>query len=261
VSASPAAREGRRARKPVHYRGRKVPKTTVDTAERLLDVFNETTGSGLGARKGDGRPSPALKQVVGALLDREAPAEVWERGVRAMLADPPDWIEDRITVGHLFGPRAAEHTLARGRTDTSPRRAAAADVRGRTGARSPSTSRRGRPRHDARRDRTALQQVTRRWGPVPAARRLRSTSGSPTWSSSTADQVEHAIRRLSGREFPPNSGQVAAEIRRDLQGPAPGFDEMLGAVWRALPLRVFITAGSTARPGSTRRARPRRPSP
>jgi hypothetical protein len=37
--------------------------------------------------------------------------------VRAMLADPPDWIEDRITVGHLFGPRAAEHTLARGRAD------------------------------------------------------------------------------------------------------------------------------------------------
>jgi hypothetical protein len=109
--------------KPVTYRGRTVAKRTVQFAERLLDVFNEATGGKSGSRTGDGRASQPLKQIVGALVERpDESDEVWERGVRAMLADPPDWVEDRVMVGHVFGPRAAEHTLARGRGDASPPR-------------------------------------------------------------------------------------------------------------------------------------------
>lgn len=116
----PAARKGAHARgaapKPVTYRGRTVARSIVEQAGQLLDVFNASAGQELGARTGDGRASQALKQIVGALLERDGePVEVWERGVRAMVADPPGWIEDRFSVGHVFGPKAAEHTLARGR--------------------------------------------------------------------------------------------------------------------------------------------------
>lgn len=125
--ASVPAREGR---KPVTYRGRTVPRPTVQAAEHLLDVFADATGSRLAPRTGDGRPSQALKQIVGALLERpDEPSDVWERGVRAMVADPPGWIDGRLMVGHLFGPRAAEHTITRGRSDhaTVPRRGGRVD--------------------------------------------------------------------------------------------------------------------------------------
>lgn len=52
--------------------------------------------------------------------------------------------------------------------------------------------------------------------------------------------VEAAVLRLGDREFPPTCGHVAAEVRRALQGPPPGFDDMLAAVWAALPQRVFL---------------------
>jgi hypothetical protein len=115
----PAARERTReapAAKPVSYRGRTVPRPVVATAERLLGVFNDATGGQLAARGRMGQATAALKQIVGALLERpDEPVEVWERGVRSMAADPPSWVETRLMVGHVFGPRAAEHTLARGR--------------------------------------------------------------------------------------------------------------------------------------------------
>lgn len=104
-------------RKPVSYRGRTVPRQTVQDAERLLDIFNEATRGQLAARGRQGQATAALKQIVGALLEHEETVEVWELGVRAMVADPPSWIEDRFTVGHLFGPKASGHTLARGRGD------------------------------------------------------------------------------------------------------------------------------------------------
>lgn len=118
-----AAREGAPARgagqpkpKPVTYRGRTVPLTVVEIAEQLLAAFNDATSGQLAARGRQGQATAALKQIVGALLERpDESLEVWERGVRSMIAEPPSWIDGRFTVGHLFGLRAAEHTLARGR--------------------------------------------------------------------------------------------------------------------------------------------------
>ena len=111
-----AAREPRpSATRRVTYRRRPVPPPVVEEAEQLLAVFNDATHSRLAATAADGGPSPGLRQIIGALLERPDTLDVWERGVRAMVADPPNWIDGPFIVGHIFGPNAAEHTLARGR--------------------------------------------------------------------------------------------------------------------------------------------------
>lgn len=102
-----------RASSPVRYRGKAVAAETVDAAERLLASFGEATSRSLGARDAAGRPSPALKQIVGALLARpDVDAAQWEQAVRNTAANPPDWVDGQLQIGHVFGERAAEWALA-----------------------------------------------------------------------------------------------------------------------------------------------------
>jgi DNA-binding transcriptional ArsR family regulator len=110
------SREGARARpKPMTYGRLKVPTETAEMAERLLATFNDATGSNLGGRKADGSPTGHLKQIVGAVMDREGEASEadWHAAIRNTAANPPQWVEGRrLTLGHVFGARAADHALA-----------------------------------------------------------------------------------------------------------------------------------------------------
>lgn len=102
-----------RERRPVSYRGRRVDEQLVLSAERLLGVFCDAAGRCIGARRDGGTASPALTQVIGALLARpDVPEATWEAAVRAIVADPPDWIDSQLQLGHVFGERAAEWALA-----------------------------------------------------------------------------------------------------------------------------------------------------
>lgn len=104
---------GENARKPVSYRGRRVPVGTVETAEGLLAVFNEQTGRGLTSRKQDGTASDMLKQIIGAVLERPAVTrEEWARAVVNTVANPPSWLDGQMQIGHVFGGRAVEYALA-----------------------------------------------------------------------------------------------------------------------------------------------------
>lgn len=107
----------------VNYRGKRVDGDTVAAAVRLLEVFNGSTGRQLGATGADGRPSPALKQIVGAMIIRpQVSGEQWEAAIRRTVTSPPSWVEGPLQLGHVFGERAAEHALANGSTGngTSP---------------------------------------------------------------------------------------------------------------------------------------------
>lgn len=97
----------------VSYQGRRVPAATVDAAETLLAVFNEAEGRELGAWTGAGKPSPGLKQIIGALLTRDhVTVPEWERAIRNVSACPPSWVTGRLELGDVFGERAAERALS-----------------------------------------------------------------------------------------------------------------------------------------------------
>jgi helix-turn-helix protein len=115
VRAREGAQGGMRARRPFSYRGRSVSAELELQAECLLGVFNDATGKRFGPWTADGRASPTLKQVAGALLDEAEDLQVWARGIRSMAQDPPSWLDGPWTVGHMFGERARQTTLARGR--------------------------------------------------------------------------------------------------------------------------------------------------
>lgn len=116
------------ARKPITYKGRTVPRPVADDALHLLGVFNEATKGKVGAFGGNGRQSESLTRIVGALMDRPGESrETWERGIRATVANPPGWVEGRLTIGHLFGPRAADHTLSRAAASQNPVKRVASD--------------------------------------------------------------------------------------------------------------------------------------
>lgn len=101
----PVARKPVPAR-PLTYRGKRVPDDIAFLADRLLTVFAEATGR---ARRSD----PARKQVAAALMARpDVDAATWEAGVRAIVASPPSWWDGPPEVGHVFGERAADHTLS-----------------------------------------------------------------------------------------------------------------------------------------------------
>lgn len=115
-------------RKPVTYRGKTVPRPLADDAVHLLTVFNEATGGHVGAFGANGKQSENLTRIVGALTDRPGvEREVWERGVRAMVANPPGWVDGKLAIGHLFGPRAADHTLSRAAASQSGGQQVASD--------------------------------------------------------------------------------------------------------------------------------------
>lgn len=109
------ARERLRAATPrkVRYRGKTVPVDVVVGAEQLLDVFNEATGRALGAWTGDSEPSPACKQIIGAMLARpDVPVDRWEAGVRRTVESPPSFVNGGpVQIGHVFGEKAAEWAL------------------------------------------------------------------------------------------------------------------------------------------------------
>lgn len=100
--------------KPMTYSRQRVPAETLEAATRLLTTFNEATGSRLGARKRDGSVSSHLRQIVGAVIDREGEAseEDWHRAIRHTVANPPGWVDGALTLGHVFGAKAADHALA-----------------------------------------------------------------------------------------------------------------------------------------------------
>lgn len=113
--AAPARARGA-ARRPVTLADRVVPPAAVTLAEQLIDCFNAAAGARVTAWTATGQPSAALHQVLTAVMDR--PGErlaVWEHGVRAIVATPPAWVDGPVTIGHVFGARGAEHTLAHGR--------------------------------------------------------------------------------------------------------------------------------------------------
>ncbi len=118
----------------VAYRGKAVHPTYVRRAVEALRVFREATGrQGPSAVDAQGRPTPALKQVVGAIVARpEVQFSAWEAGIRRIVAQPPSWIEGPIQLGQVFGERAAEWVLAppAGRPTASPQ---APPARGRGG--------------------------------------------------------------------------------------------------------------------------------
>lgn len=117
---------GARAKaKPVTYHGKRVPDETVAAAVHLLDVFCQAARRRIGSRDGTGGASPALKQIVGALMARpEVTAPEWEQAVRNTVASPPPWVDGQVQLGHVFGERAADHALVnpgkvKGATDPS----------------------------------------------------------------------------------------------------------------------------------------------
>lgn len=96
------------------HRRRKVSPELAASAERVLSVFNDATGARFKARKRSGEPTAELKQIAGAMLDREDVTEAeWAAGVRRMAECPPSWIEGDWIVGHMFGEKASAHTVAR----------------------------------------------------------------------------------------------------------------------------------------------------
>lgn len=106
-------RAGARERKPVSYNGRRVPWATVNAAERLLAHFGEKTGSKHPPYTVHGKVRPELRQIIGALLDRDDVGEErWRRAIDNTVANPPDWVEGgKVRLGHVFGARAAQWAL------------------------------------------------------------------------------------------------------------------------------------------------------
>jgi DNA-binding transcriptional ArsR family regulator len=109
------------AREPVSYRGRRVAPLIVSNAEALLLSFSEAVGRSVRSFTSSGKPTPELKQVVGALLSHEdvTPGQ-WLSAIEATVANPPGWVEGPLQLGHVFGERAAAHALAAGRGEAAP---------------------------------------------------------------------------------------------------------------------------------------------
>lgn len=103
-------------RRPVTYRGRRVPSHIAAGAVRLLVVFTEATGRSHPPFTGRGEPTPQLKQVVGAMMAREdVSTDEWAKAIEAVAENPPGFVDGELKLGHVFGERAAEWALAAGR--------------------------------------------------------------------------------------------------------------------------------------------------
>lgn len=107
------AREPGSRRRPITYRGMRVPKDVAIAAAALLVVYNEVAGRSVGPRGRDGGASPALRQIIGAMMSRpDVPLADWEAAVRNTAENPPEWVDGVLQIGHVFGERAAEWALA-----------------------------------------------------------------------------------------------------------------------------------------------------
>lgn len=107
------------------YRGKRVGDATADKAHRAFAAYLTAAGRQMGERTGDGRPSAAFKQVIGAVLEHpHVEPEDWERQIFAFVAAPPDWVStDPPQVGHVFGARAVQWMLDPGERATRPDKA------------------------------------------------------------------------------------------------------------------------------------------
>lgn len=95
------------------YHGKRVSPKVLSLAVSLLDDFNREAGRRLGVLDGAGKASPALKQVVGALIARPGVhGDAWKTAVVNTIANPPGWADGQVQLGTIFGERAAEHALA-----------------------------------------------------------------------------------------------------------------------------------------------------
>jgi hypothetical protein len=113
TSQKQEGKDGSRSSRPVSYRGKRVPVDVVADAERLLGVFCEVAARNLSPRTRADEPSADLKQIIGALLERDGVgADEWERGIRAFAVNPPDWVDGPLQVGTVFGARASGWVLA-----------------------------------------------------------------------------------------------------------------------------------------------------
>lgn len=109
---APSSEPPRRLSPDVRYKGNVVPPPIVAAAKALLGVFNEATGRDLGAETAAGKPSPALTQIIGAMLARpQVMPDAWQDAIRNTVANPPRWVEGPVQIGTVFGERAAEHAL------------------------------------------------------------------------------------------------------------------------------------------------------
>lgn len=118
--AAPSTEVGAVPARKVTYRGRRVPDDVAWGAEHLLAVFCEVTGRRVSPFTGQGKPSSALTQILGVMLDRpDTPVGEWEAGIRAVAQRPPDWISGPWQIGHMFGPRSADGTIAAAQAATS----------------------------------------------------------------------------------------------------------------------------------------------
>lgn len=98
------------------FRGKHVPAAVVADATWLLATFNEETGRNITAT------ARTLQRIVGALLDApEVPVERWQQAVKLTVADPPSWVDGQLQLGHIFGPNAAQHALAKTEKPASAR--------------------------------------------------------------------------------------------------------------------------------------------
>jgi hypothetical protein len=98
------------------YKSKTVPAAVRRAAVDALAEFSSATGKSIRLIDGTGGPSPELRQIAGAMLTRpDVPLEDWKAAIRATVASPPSWVDGPLQVGHVFGERAAAHTLAAGR--------------------------------------------------------------------------------------------------------------------------------------------------
>lgn len=111
-----ARENGGSPRRRVTFRRKPVPPPIIDAAECVLREFNKAFGRRVGAWSGDGSPSSALRQIIGAMVERPGVTpDEWREGVRRVRENPPPWVDggaDGVALGDVFGPRAAERTLS-----------------------------------------------------------------------------------------------------------------------------------------------------
>lgn len=101
---------------PVKYDGRTVPQDDVDTACRLLEAFNSTANTRFGAWTGTGKPSPNLKQIIGAVLaNPDVDESLWNSAVALELGRPDPYWHGAPHIGVVFGPKVTPVVLENAR--------------------------------------------------------------------------------------------------------------------------------------------------
>jgi hypothetical protein len=89
---------------------KRVPPSRLQLAEQLLDEFNTEANTTYAAYTGDGKPSEALKRILGALTEHpDIDGAVWSQGLRVQFVEP--WWTSTPAPGVIFGRSQREKTL------------------------------------------------------------------------------------------------------------------------------------------------------